>query len=189
MRKLLIIAFLILLPLHAYAIIIGGDESVVSICTTTADASVTGDEYNASAGIGLYDTQIWKATKFTVNSPYNACSVKVQFSQTGTPTSTLTACIYTESAGVPDVLVGSCSTAINESAIIDAGLIYTFPISAALSIGDYRIVLKRGTPNSSNYLSWHNKSGYCAGCMSNYNSTTTTWTSSINIQGEYVVYK
>jgi hypothetical protein len=135
--------------------------------------------------IGKYNTGKWVATKLVVDSSYTACSVKINFAQSGTPALTLTACIYTDSTG-PSTQVGDCSSAINESAIVDTDT-YTFTVSAALSTGTYWIVLKRNNYDTTNYFSWRQVAGYCANCS--YTSTDGSSWSVLHQLQEYVIYK
>ncbi len=153
-------------------------------CSTQEDASAAADQDGIE--IGRYAIAIWGATKVVVDSTYTICGIKINFLQVGTPASTLTACVYTDSAGVPSAQVGECSGAIAESTIL-TGDTYTFSVSASVSTGTYWIVLKRAANDESNYFQWRQKSGYCAGCAAAYNPTT--WTAGMNTQQEYITYK
>ena len=157
----------------------------VAGCVTPED-SVTEDATGYE--VGIYDSMIWIATKLIVNTTYICCGVKIPYTQTGTPNSTITLCIYDNNSTVPGSQVGDCSSAIAESAIIANGLTYIFSVNASLSAGTYWIVQKRAAPDSSNFLVWKKKTGYSEGAVATaYNPTT--WTAGLNSQLGYITYK
>lgn len=164
--------------------VLGAGTVAAASCNTQEDATVEGDEFTVP--VGQFNTTLGRSTKFAVDSTYTICAIKFNFQQTGTPGSTLTACVYEDNAGVPGAEVG-CSSAVNESVIVAAGgTTYTFSLSAPVSPGNYHIGLMRGAYNNSNYFYWKNKNGYCASCVATYSGS---WAANINVQLEYVTYK
>lgn len=147
-------------------ICVGFGESEGGTCTSTCtqdfDGSTCGNEDNGGStdyiSLGVNNTNQWVASKFVAEDTVTICELKVQIFKNGSPTGTVTACIYSHDAGndEPQSLVGTCSDARDAD---DMGLNYlsgwrTFAgLSAGITNGTtYWVLWHTSAIDSSNYL-------------------------------------
>lgn len=122
-------------------------------CTSTEQLTNGGafDDWNA------YDTYLYKAAQFaTGGSGFTCCKIEVYMFKTGTPAGNLTAKIYSESGGTPNVLVGSGSDAVAKTALVGGGGYVAFEnLSAVLSSStNYFVVVQASEVDGGSGNSW-----------------------------------
>ena len=170
----------------------GTPAAAAPTCNTTSD-EVTGAT-SGSFPIGQYGVTVWMSDKFTAADTGTVCSVKYRLLYTGTPGSaTLSACLYTDNAGLPGTLIGTCSAAITESVQFTVGTeqdVTFVNMSAAKTASTvYHWVVHRSAANSTNYPSWAQISGYYAN-NTNTSVDGTSWSlGGINNQAKFTAYK
>ncbi len=131
-----------------------GNTSRADIAQDTNNGTTTG-----SQNVGDTSGDKWMATSFTASFTYTAHKIVLRLSKTGSPTGTITAYIYSDSANVPgSVLTGGTSGTINASSLgaseADADL--TGLTSSITSGTKYWIVMQASqTADAVNYINWH----------------------------------
>lgn len=162
MKKLLFLMLLMVIPALCFggAALIG-EECLVSggACDTLKDSETTA--YGAAEAIGSASVNKYFGSKWTVGSSYTCCALRVYIRKHGSPTSTLTAYIYSNNAtpnpDEPNASIGTSTNTLTASDVTTSWTEFVFTFSG-VSLTNANInwqVLVANTVNADNYYEWY----------------------------------
>lgn len=208
MKKYIFAALLILIPVIALAAFQWNGAAVVTInganvsawngatvaapsCTTQAE-QIAGT-YESTVGFSMNDDDStnWVWSTFTANNTSTRCKITVKMLKVGSPAGTLTACIYTNSSGVPGTQIGTCSDAVNTSTLSTSEGDITFSnVSANVTdTTQYKLVIKSSQHNDwSNYPAIGHNDSYVANDIGTCTSAGTC-TATTSRQGRITLFR